>query len=87
MYLEVCFQSVKSCGGPFRKSNVHACGCFVFQSVLHHSFSPLHSLGIMKTKKEKKHCVNFDTQRVLVRIHEKKRKEKKETNHVNFDAQ
>jgi hypothetical protein len=41
----------------------------------------------MKTKKEKKHCVNFDTQRVLVRIHEKKRKEKKETNHVNFDAQ
>jgi hypothetical protein len=43
----------------------------------------------MKTKKvKKKNCVNFDTQRVLVWYHEeKKRKEKKETNYVNFDAQ
>lgn len=59
MYLEVCFESVKSCGGPFRKLNVHACGCFVFQSVLHHSFSPLYSLGIMKTKKVKKKIVSI----------------------------
>ncbi len=63
---------------PFRKSNVHACGCFVFQSVLHHSFSPLYSLGIMKTKKEKRKIVSIlITQRVLVGYHEEKEKKKR----------